>query len=174
MNGLNNIHHRWNSHACTLSQIIIQTKCRSIWQWLLSIHIEEYSQYNQENFMKEKKVMRSDTTVKILGDSFEELVSWQWSETSSLRRKGCQVDDLCWSQRWTRCQHWKEKWKNVVILMKCSSLAPQDVVILYMHPANERRRYNVTSSLIGWMHTQNDHCFCFNEPNDLFILASVL
>ena len=29
--------------------------------------------------------------------------------------------------------------------------------ILYMRPANERRRYIVTSSLIGWAHTQNDH-----------------
>ena len=29
--------------------------------------------------------------------------------------------------------------------------------ILYIHPANERRRrYNVTPSLIGWVHTQND------------------
>ena len=25
-----------------------------------------------------------------------------------------------------------------------------------MHPVNKRRRYNVTSSLIGWVHTQND------------------
>ena len=25
-----------------------------------------------------------------------------------------------------------------------------------MRPANERRRYNVTSSLIGWAYTQND------------------
>ena len=29
-------------------------------------------------------------------------------------------------------------------------------IILCMHPANGRRRYNVTSSLIGWAHTQND------------------
>ena len=27
-----------------------------------------------------------------------------------------------------------------------------------MRPANKRRRYNVTSSLIGWGHTQNDPC----------------
>ena len=27
-----------------------------------------------------------------------------------------------------------------------------------MRPANERRRYNVTSSLIGWAHTQDDSC----------------
>ena len=28
-------------------------------------------------------------------------------------------------------------------------------IILCMRPANERRRYNVTSSLIGWAHAQN-------------------
>ena len=31
-------------------------------------------------------------------------------------------------------------------------------IILYMRPANERRCYIVTSSLIGWAHTQNDPC----------------
>ena len=31
--------------------------------------------------------------------------------------------------------------------------------LLYMRPANERRRYNVTSSLIGWAHTQNYPCW---------------
>ena len=36
-------------------------------------------------------------------------------------------------------------------------------IILCMHPANERRHYNVTSSLIGWAHihiiyVQNDPC----------------
>ena len=30
-------------------------------------------------------------------------------------------------------------------------------IILCMHPANGRRRYNVTSSLIGWAHSQSDH-----------------
>ena len=34
------------------------------------------------------------------------------------------------------------------------------VIILYMHPANERRRYNVMSSLIGWVHIQNEPCGC--------------
>ena len=29
-------------------------------------------------------------------------------------------------------------------------------IILCMHPANERLRYNVTSSLIGWAHEQDD------------------
>ena len=29
-------------------------------------------------------------------------------------------------------------------------------IILCMHPANERQHYNITSSLIGWAHAQND------------------
>ena len=29
-------------------------------------------------------------------------------------------------------------------------------IVLWMRPANERRRYNVTSFLIGWAHQQND------------------
>ena len=33
------------------------------------------------------------------------------------------------------------------------------VSILIMRPANERRRYKVTSSLIGWAHTQIDPCY---------------
>ena len=31
-------------------------------------------------------------------------------------------------------------------------------IISCMRPTNERRRYIVTSSLIGWAHTQNDPC----------------
>ena len=33
-------------------------------------------------------------------------------------------------------------------------------IILNIHPTNERRRYIVTSSLIGWVHAQNDPCIC--------------
>ena len=35
-------------------------------------------------------------------------------------------------------------------------LQQESGIILYMRPANERRRYIVTASLIGWVHTQND------------------
>ena len=31
-------------------------------------------------------------------------------------------------------------------------------IILCMYPSNERPRYILTSSLISWVHTQNDHC----------------
>ena len=33
-------------------------------------------------------------------------------------------------------------------------------LILGMDSASQRRRYNVTSSLIGWAHIQNDPCQC--------------
>ena len=32
-----------------------------------------------------------------------------------------------------------------------------------MGPANERRRYNVTSSLIAWAHTQGDRCLPYDN-----------
>ena len=38
-------------------------------------------------------------------------------------------------------------------------------IILGMGAANERWRYNVTSPLIGWAHTQNDPCMCIAENN---------
>ena len=44
---------------------------------------------------------------------------------------------------------------NISILHTC--ISPR--TILCMHPANKRRRYNVTSSLIVWLHAQNDACF---------------
>ena len=36
-------------------------------------------------------------------------------------------------------------------------------IILWMRPTNERRRYNVTSSLIGWAHLQNDPWCIFKQ-----------
>ena len=36
---------------------------------------------------------------------------------------------------------------------------PFEGIILCMCPANERWRYSVTPSLIGWAHAQNDPCF---------------
>ena len=38
----------------------------------------------------------------------------------------------------------------VAVIPKCNT-----GIILCMRPANARRHYNVTSSLIGWVHTQN-------------------
>ena len=38
-------------------------------------------------------------------------------------------------------------------------------IILWMRPANERWRYIVMSSLIGWGHTQNDPCIMVTSGN---------
>ena len=40
-------------------------------------------------------------------------------------------------------------------------------IILWMHPASERRRYIVTSSLIGWVHTQNNPWYLMVKASDL-------
>ena len=44
----------------------------------------------------------------------------------------------------------------IILSIPGYSLRPAGI-ILYMHPANKRRCYNVMSSLIGWANTQNDH-----------------
>ena len=45
-------------------------------------------------------------------------------------------------------------------------------IILCMRPANERRRYNVTSSFIRWVHSQNDHwCIIRNYHMALILLC---
>ena len=41
------------------------------------------------------------------------------------------------------------------------------IYILCMASVNERRRYNVTSSLIGWDHTQNDPSTHFDPADKL-------
>ena len=45
------------------------------------------------------------------------------------------------------------------------SLTQTAGIILCMHPPNERRRYIVTSFVIGWAHTQNDSWECVKAPH---------
>ena len=47
------------------------------------------------------------------------------------------------------------------------SVSTEAGIILYMRPANERWRYTVTLSLIGWAHTQNDPCWGYWWPGAL-------
>ena len=57
---------------------------------------------------------------------------------------------LTWSNK--KCDQWHEG-----IFMQPPMEETLDTgIILCMHPANERRRYIVTSPLIGWVHTQNE------------------
>ena len=45
-------------------------------------------------------------------------------------------------------------------------------MIWWMPPANERRSYNVTSSLIAWVHTQNDPCWHSQSVHSIAVLGS--
>ena len=42
-------------------------------------------------------------------------------------------------------------------------------IVLFMHPASERRRYNVTPSLIDWAHIQNDPWIGLSDRRDLSV-----
>ena len=48
------------------------------------------------------------------------------------------------------------KTKTKHIQDKASLVTVITVIIMCMHPTNERQRYSVTPSLISWEHTQND------------------
>ena len=54
---------------------------------------------------------------------------------------------------------WWNVWFHVAW---CELCLPFAGIILWMCPANERWCYIVTSSLIGWVHTQNYPCLCFH------------
>ena len=47
-------------------------------------------------------------------------------------------------------------------------------IILCMRPANGRWRYNVTSSVSGWAHTQNDPCNTSHKGIHMVLLCFVL
>ena len=45
--------------------------------------------------------------------------------------------------------------------------------ILYMRPANERRRYTVTPSLIGWAHSEIGPCICLDICRQILTLKQL-
>ena len=49
------------------------------------------------------------------------------------------------------------KWNSPTLSVLIDMLG----IILCMHSGNERWRYTVTPSLIGWAHMQNDPCVLF-------------
>ena len=62
-------------------------------------------------------------------------------------------NDQCVGSMLYRC-HLGPPWIPTLQCILCN--INQSGILLCMRPANERRRYNVTSSLIGWAHPQND------------------
>ena len=72
-------------------------------------------------------------------------------------------------------------WRHFVVFPVASITGDKcRAIIMCMHPANERRRYSLTPSLIGWVHTQNDPCKCMSllitnkMAFDMYILGLVL
>ena len=58
---------------------------------------------------------------------------------------------------WPSDTMWWDRSRSTLILVMACSLAFTGTV-LWMHPANKRRCNDVTLSLIGWAHLQNDPC----------------
>ena len=96
---------------------------------------------------------------------------WQMSMYYAHDMRGSiQLDDICWGlPLWSQHLrgrihlHWDTSDVDHRAMLQCGSCDHVTVlimgpsgIILWMRPANERRRYIVTSSLIGWAHTQND------------------
>ena len=71
--------------------------------------------------------------------------------TATAFTEGCQYDDTAVHVMTCSSGHWSTLSWIVDAL--------DSGIILRMRPANERRRYTVTSSLIGWEHAQNDPCW---------------
>ena len=63
----------------------------------------------------------------------------------------------------------KQSWRVWVKYNQFQNTTKYTGSILCMHPTNERRRYNVTSSLIGWAHIQN---YRWNTTNHQLMLIS--
>ena len=77
-----------------------------------------------------------------------------WLQISGLEAGSCQPDKLKWASLLVKYQRLiSELNKKLFRWLQYRWLTG---IILCMPPANERRRYNVTSSLIGWVHTQNN------------------
>ena len=61
-------------------------------------------------------------------------------------------------------QWWKKRFNKTQILINTHCPG----IILYMRPANARRRYSATPSLIGWAHTDNDPCLQVTHSKPCF------
>ena len=76
-----------------------------------------------------------------------------------------------WHFTWKRGNAFElkhDKWYSIGITRTIYAIG----IILYMRPANERRRYDVTSSLINWAHAQNTTCLLFPRINKNMVLLS--
>ena len=99
---------------------------------------------------------------------------WQHNYTFAffLSKENAQVIEILAQRQWGAFwPAWPILWG--LITWRCKQLFDQGIpksgIISCMRPANERRRYIVTSSLIGWAHTEiifaNYYSFSTNRVN---------
>ena len=77
-----------------------------------------------------------------------------------------------WVVRWaTQDFSWAAALLNVLMWMYIKHILTPSGIILCLCPVNRRRCYNVTLSLIGWAHTQNDPCTI--TPAHMFVFRVI-
>ena len=64
----------------------------------------------------------------------------------------------CWMYYFLALCNWYLPFVIIIHLIQISIFDPQSGLILGLHPANERRRYFVMNSLIGWAQILNQPC----------------
>ena len=92
-------------------------------------------------------------------------VQWTISSTGSDNGLAPAVVSICLSQWWLIYWHIYAscKFLSLAQVMACWSQTVASGIRLGMHPANERRCYIVTMSVIGWVHYWTDPWACTNE-----------
>ena len=98
--------------------------------------------------LRRRKISKLSTTVACLGEILDKKTEMQKVITCH--------DVLITS--WTVLPWDVAKWNLPQEAEVIFDMLTISEFILCMRPANERRRYNVTSSLIGWAHSQNGPC----------------
>ena len=83
------------------------------------------------------------------------IASWenyaQWLSSNKILELASTCSGVYWKTSITKQFNWQPDYISM-------QTWPYAGIILFMRSPNERRRYTVTPSLIGWAHTQNDPC----------------
>ena len=78
--------------------------------------------------------------------SVDKLASVKAVKSNARYSRGLQLGEAVWAQKRTK------SWRPFVLILR---FVQETGLILGLRPANERRRYFVTTSLIGWVQAHN-------------------
>ena len=126
---------RLSSRCCTSAWNILPTAM----VWTVSVSVERYIFREKKQTKKPQKTWaKFVATVALVSLPLEHL----WCSGGNDARTSA-----------TEQYRLEEFWYIIV-----GKVTPPSGIILCMCPTNERWRYSVMPSLIGWVHTQNDPC----------------